>query len=226
MSDYPFPLQAGHHFGPVGWDLAAHDGQGSPAEAAALMEWQRLYALRWGDRDMVATGHFAGPTQRAALRVQLLAGLKLTGNVDEETWVAGLNLGTAPPRTDDVTPDPSKELEQLRRRTAREAKTAANKARHEKETEQREAERKRWKAKSTLEHQYAQPGCPPWWPGHDFGPGTSGAHVGKVYRILGMVPVKEFSGRLGERVRGFRTANGLPIGDWVDLETAKLLDRV
>lgn len=223
MTENPFPLPAGHYYGPTGWDLVAHDGL-EVRDSGPLLEWQRLYAARW-DRDMVPTGVFAGPTQRAALRIQREAGLPLTGNVDEPTWIAGL-VGGTPPKTDDVTPDLSKQLEETRRAADRAKQQEANRTAHALKTEAAERERTTWKKRSSLEHQYAQAGCPPWWPNHDFGPGDGGMHVAKVCRILGMTAEKRFTEALEQRVRGLQSAGGLEASGVVDLPTAKLLDKV
>lgn len=223
MTENPFPLPAGHYYGPTGWDLVAHDGL-EVRDSFPLLEWQRIYSVRW-DRDMVPTGHFAGPTQRAALRIQRETGLPMTGKLDEATWVAGLTGGT-PSKTDDVTRDLSEQLEDARRAADRKKQSEANKTAHALQTERREHERTTWKGRSTLEHQYAQVGCPVWWPGHDFGPGDSGAHIAKVCRILGMTASKRYTEALEIRVRGLQSAGGLEATGVVDLPTAKLLDKV
>lgn len=111
-----FPLPQGHMFGlSLSGDLRVHDGSNF-RDGEALAEWQRQVNLTV-DRDQPVTFRFDGPTQRNAVRLQLAHGLSATAFVDEATWKAAFEVGSAEldeptgPPADSTTGSPSKASE-------------------------------------------------------------------------------------------------------------------
>lgn len=197
----PWPLPAGHRYGPEGWDLRNHSGRTSLYESQALQAWQSAYRHRIKRVDF-PRGYYDSVTQMAVCHTQELAGLPRTGLLDEDTWRAVWAV-ERPVVTLPVTPK-QPTARQLRLRTQR--------------------QRDYWRRVSQRGEYQDDGSQPRWWPGRPFGPGEYGAHVEALQRLLQARETGRFTKETAARVRAARRHHGLPVSDVVDLALAVALD--
>lgn len=206
MSEYPFPLTAGHIFGPHVGDIRYHTGRESLRDTRDLARWQRAYSERLDRRGITVNGVFDGDTQRAVINVQRLAGLPLSGCIDAATWDAVWTV-QRPPKVNAVAP-PLEPNPATVKRTVRGDRKSTYWRRH---------------SKAGVEYG-ADPDAPPWYPGRPFGPNESGWHVQRVQELIGLNPTGRFTQEVARRVRGVQRMNDLPVSGIVDAATARTID--
>lgn len=196
-----WPLPVGHRFGPQGFDLRNHDGRSSITESQHLQAWQLAFRHRIKRLDFPG-GYFSAVTQTAALEVQKLAGLPLTGLVDHDTWAAVWTVTKPQPAPPTVAPAVTKR--QLRLRSQK--------------------QKDYWRRVSNRVEFIADGSQPPWWPGRPFGPGEYGFHVETLQDLVQARKTGVFNRETASRVRALRRVHGLPVSDAVDLPLAVALD--
>lgn len=199
VAPYPWPLQPGHLFGPTDYDLRYHNGSQSLTDLQALARWQRAYYQRLNRYHIRVNGRFDGETQKAAVAVQELVGLPVTGLIDPATWEAVWSARKPPAPPPPVYPP--------RKRACPQALGIY------------------WRRYSATNNNYGcTPGAPPWYPGKPFSRYEAGEHVRIVQEKLGLKPTGIFNKRTSQAVGGIQGANGLPWSRIVDVATARLID--
>lgn len=204
-----WPLPAGHRYGLNPYDITIHDGTESYSDHHSLWQWQHKASLV--DRDLVPTGKFSGPTQRACIDVQRVCDLTINAELDKPTWDAvfsGLYATQSAEQTQAVQPagprgrsEPGKlsgvvdtPAMKRARAEARSAESTANKILH----------RNRHKGQAPAWYDLDEPD-----------------KYAKVRSILG-VP----RGDLDPRIRGVQRRAGLPETGSLDPATAWVLDEM
>lgn len=203
---YPYQLQAGHLYGPTSGDLRYHSGADSLTDLRNLARWQRAYVERVqrGPR-MQVTGRFDAPTQAAVVHVQQLAGLPVTGTIDQATWEAVWTVER--PKWVQPAPEP-KPAGSVRKLKGRNKKANLY-----------------WRRYSQHDIAYgADPDAPYWYPGRPFALNERGWHVRMVQEILGIEPTGKFNHQTMRRVKGLQRLHDLPVSGIVDPATARVID--
>lgn len=209
-NDVPgFPLPAGHRYGAMGaYDSQVHDGSGTVQEQYFLKLWQREYAKY--DRDMIPSGAYDGPTQRACIASQRACGLPITGDLDNLTWDAVFGGRLAPQRaTEPASYGRPTDLGKL----ASIVDTPDQK-------KARARERAQTSAVNKIMYRNRHKGEAPDWYSLD-----EAFRTAKVRAILGMVPGK-YTQELTARIKGVQRVGGLPVTGDLDKPTAWLLDEM
>lgn len=202
-----YPLPFGHVFGPLHNSLSHHNGNNFQ-DAMALKQWQQRLRGQWRQSYLQVTGLYDGPTQRAVLRVQDVASLPRTGVLGPREWSAAW--------THELPTKPKLPPEKERRKMSW------------------PGHRKEWKQRRAYWDQYSlwgvdpskTPDAPEWFPGRPFGIHERGPWVEQVQRMLGFHTSGKFTVKLMQRIRGLQTAHELPVTGFVDVGTAKLLERL
>jgi hypothetical protein len=167
-------------------------------DAHALTLWQQRYLLR-EDREMVVTGRFDGPTQRAAIALQRKLGLPITALVDNATWDALWATETAEnaPGIPDTTPKAQRGPEGPPGEVLAKADP---KDRAAKITKRNGGGRPPWMTKNVL------------------------LTTAKSRAVLSMPNATQ--DELAARLRGVQTAAGLAVTGMLDVPTAWVLDEM
>ena len=204
-----FPLAAGHRYGSTGaYDSQVHDGSGTVQEQYSLKLWQREYAKY--DRDMVPSGAYDGPTQRACIAAQRACGLTITGDLDRYTWDAVFDGRLAPEAP--KAPSPVGRPMDLGKLAAIVDTPDMRKA--------RERERSQTSAVNKIMYRNRHRGEAPDWYGLD-----EPFRTAKIRAILGLAPGK-WTHELTTRVKGIQRTGGVPVTGDLDKATAWLLNEV
>ncbi len=90
VDEVPFPLPAGHWFGPPSQDPRNHSGFESAADRAAFVPWQQRMITRGWHLD--ATGRFDDATSTVCRDFQKEKGLEVDGGVGLDTWRAAWSM--------------------------------------------------------------------------------------------------------------------------------------
>jgi len=191
-----FPLPLGHAFGHNPYDLQMHDGSDHVGDSHWLTQWQQRYLFE--DREMVITGRFDGPTQRAAIAVQRSRRLPITAVVDKATWDALWATESAQnaPAVPEGTPGAPEGSEGSGEVLAK----ADPKERAAKITKRNGGGRPPWMTRNLL------------------------LTTAKVRAILAMPDATQ--DELAARLRGVQTAAGLTVTGVLDVPTAWVLDEM
>lgn len=196
-----WPLPVGHRYGPQGLDLRNHNGRGSIGELQGLRAWQLAYRHRIKRTDF-RDGYYDAVTQTAAIELQRMTGLPVTGLIDADTWAA-VWTADKPVREPPKEPAPP---------TGRQLRLRAKR------------QKDYWRRVSQHADYVSDGSQPRWWPGRVFGPGDTGWHVEVLQELLQARKTGKFTKELAARVRAARRAAGLPVSDLVDLPLACTLD--
>lgn len=206
---HPFPLPAGHLFGPPNGAIHWHSGRDNLADGQWLRVWMDQYrrAVNRSVRPDQIRPVFDGYVQRAVVDVQRRTGLPVTGTLDPDTWAA---VWTYSPPEKPPAPEVPKE------RTGGRKLTGVSKTGFD-----------YWRRFSNWKVEYgADPAAPPWWPGRPFGPHEKGMHVRELQSLLGVKETGTMNRDTVARVRGLQRVNDLPVSGVVDVRTACLADQL
>lgn len=200
----PFPLPAGHVYGPPNGAIHWHSGRDNPFDGQWIRVWMDQYRQRInrGVRPDQIRPVFDGIVQAAVIDVQRLTGQPVTGTLGPDTWAAVWTY--SPPQRPPVQQPPkAKKGGRGVSRTGQEY----------------------WRSMSTFHVKYGEdPAAPPWWPGRPFGPHERGEHVRQLQVLLGVKPTGVYNRDTERRVRGVQRIGGLPVSGVVDKSTALTVD--
>lgn len=196
---HSWPLPVGHRYGPQGFDLRNHDGR-APMEQVGLRAWQNAYQHRI-KRVSFPGGYWDSVTQSAAVEVQRLAGLPVTGLIDADTWAAVWTVEKPKIEPKPVQP-PSRRAQRLKHQLTRDY----------------------WRRISATATFTGDGSQPRWWPGRPFGPGEHGWHVEVLQDLIQARKTGVYGRETAARVRALRRVHQLPVSDVVDLPLAVALD--